>query len=156
MNLSGILPEENAGDALNRYLMLTVAALLGSTSGAMASQVKLTTQGCDVWTITWHGDLYAAVEDYRSCGSSVVAIGLGVAPRTKGFRRSVTLSSGCNTGVICADSWPTSHDFQLPFVTGKEVCTYYTTNGRTVTDAGCSTYTVLDPGKQRPEGSPAN
>lgn len=141
---------------MNTYLMLTVAALFGSTSGAMAGQVKLTTQGCDVWTITWHGDRYAAIADYRSCGESAVATGLGIAPRTKGFRRSVTLSSHCNTTVSCLDSFPTSHDFQLPFETGKKACTYYTTDGRTVIKAFCSTYTVLDPGKERPEGSPAN
>ena len=85
-----------------------------------------------------------------------VAKGLGVAAWTKSFGRNVTLPFYCDTGVICGDTWPTSYDFQLPFETGKQVCTYYTTNGMTVTRAGCSTYTVDDPGKGRPKGSPAN
>ena len=56
---------------MNKYLMLTAAALLGSTSGAMAGRVKLTTEGCDVWTITWHDNLYAAIEDYRACSTTM-------------------------------------------------------------------------------------
>ena len=125
---------------MNRYLMLTAAALLGSTSGAMAGHVVIDNE----IDVTWSGKLYAFTD------LSVGDKGMGVAGWTKGIGKNVALSD-YYAGDINAGYY-VSVDYQLPFATGKLACRYYTTDGVTVIEAGCSAYTVDAPGKARHKG----
>jgi hypothetical protein len=103
---------------MNKYLMLSAAALVASTSGAAAANASrtdtVTFDGyCGSVRIVHSGPQYNAA--FFSCGGALTGIGFGLAQKTKGMGRHVDISDnqyGNNRSIAV------NTDFSLPFRTG--------------------------------------
>ena len=122
---------------MNKYLLMSAAALVGSTSTASASSASINLGYCSNFHLGWQGDLYLAKGvGFPSCGSSVV-YAIGLAGKTKGMGKNV------NFGITYSNA-PLGLDFALPLKTGKEWVAYASTNGSTMFILDSGTYTVAN------------
>lgn len=125
---------------MNKYLMLSAAALVATSTSAVARYrvVHLVAHSatggsyCDTYTVYWSGVKYADQVDWRSCGISSTSYGMGISRKTKGFKgrdigKNVTISDNYKGDVEAG--YQVSWQFGLPFENGKAFNAYYTTDG---------------------------
>jgi len=124
---------------MNRYLMLSAAALLASTNGAIASHAESAGislgNGCGIG-IVGGGGIYAA--QYFGCGSGI-SNGQGLSRKTGRRTKSVELSDnyfGSQT------NYGRSFDISLPIKSGGTWALWLEFNGTTAFIADSGTYTV--------------
>ena len=101
---------------MNKYLMMTAAALLASTGGANAGQQQFTfgTSGgqpyCDGGTGAWSGNIYIWEHLNADCNGRNYVGGPGIEGRTRGIGRNVnmfdTFSIANNSGFLCSYDFP--------------------------------------------------
>jgi hypothetical protein len=137
---------------MNKYLLLSAAALLASTaSAALASNSgsqSIFSPGdtCPMAVLHWKGPLYAV--RFPACGAGSSSFGAGVAARkTPGVGRNVPLASVAlaKAGVGFDGSFV---DFTLPLKNGGTWREWATTNGATTFLLNTGTY-QLTPGAKR-------
>lgn len=121
---------------MNKYLMLSAAALFASSSSSFAAKgsgsVHLTACSdsggcyCDVYTVNWSGRSYADQVDWTPCGISSHSYGMGIVSAKK--KNSTVAISDNYKGDINA-GFMVSWQFGIPFANGKIFDSYYTTDG---------------------------
>jgi hypothetical protein len=142
MRATGKRKSLRRGGVVNKYLMMTAAALIAAATPGLAEQTGksagsatffLTTGNggsyCNYLKLQWENKLYHLEDVYDSCGSGYAGwtgLGLGIAGRTKGFGRHVLVSDysepyrGGSGSDPCAASW----DFPLPIKDSEKITLY--------------------------------
>ncbi|HEY8698747.1 MAG TPA: hypothetical protein VIM02_14135 [Rhizomicrobium sp.] len=135
---------------MKTILLLTAAAVLASTGGAMADPTTISFDGyCDVWTITPSDrPLVAAVENDPD-GTCETFRGIGDLGRIRGFGHAVSIGGVFNSGDPNAVYVTTISE---PLVTGGTFSVYYTLDGVTVNLSHTGTYTVVAAGSKVERG----
>ncbi|HEX3664909.1 MAG TPA: hypothetical protein VHU23_06735 [Rhizomicrobium sp.] len=121
---------------MNKYLLLTAAAVLATSTPALAGQTSkgsgsttfyLTTGDgghyCNYFQIHWYNkNYYTMVDNTTKCYySGHAGTGLGISGRTRGIGKHVLISDNASIYGGCAVSW----DFPLP-LSDKNIATEYT------------------------------
>ena len=142
---------------MNKYLMLSAAAVLAATGGANATgayaagsvTISFGNDYCDFLILRHTGTAYVDIHDFeQGCGHSFNSYGQGLAAETKGIGKNVDLSdnylviSGNGTGAL-------NFDISLPLRRGGTYCIWFTSNAVTSIDLGCSTYGLRHADKTR-------
>ena len=141
---------------MNKYLMLSAAALVATTAGGTTSATAGTAvivehngsvTYCDQIDLSWSGKLYADIHDWTPCGISSKSKGMGVAAGSKKSGKENVSLSDYYVGDVSAGYYV---DFQLglPVKSGKEFNGYYTTDGTGVTQYIAGSYTLGAPGEK--------
>jgi hypothetical protein len=136
--LLGYSPIHPWGNDMNKYLMLTAAALLVSASGASANQKTISFDGfCDGMQIGWQAQFYGETHLYSGCGYFQTDVSISLAGRTKGIGDNVSFQ-GTYQPYFGLDGELIAFDIQLPLKTGNSFTLYSSQSG--VVNSG--TYTV--------------
>lgn len=128
---------------MNKYLMLSAAALVSTTIPSIATtpkgsgMVHLVAHSpgggsyCDTYTVWWLGENYSDQVCWSCCAVSSTSFGMGILSAKK-KNKSIAISDNYKGDIDAgfAVDW----QFGLPFKSGNAFNAYYTTNGKTVTE----------------------
>lgn len=127
---------------MNKYLMLSAAALVATSTSAIAKSASSGSASlivhspsggsyCDTYKVFWSGANYADQVDWTPCGISSHSIGMGVESAKK-KNKTVAISDSYKGDV--GAGFEVDWQFGVPIKSGKVFNAYYTTNGSTVTE----------------------
>ncbi len=133
---------------MNKYLMMSAAALMATTTAAKADEWKksgsatiLFNSYCDYLKVNWDGYVYADQHIFSQCGSNVTAYGIGISGKTKGIGENIFLMDDGGVQVYGTNIL-LGFDLILPFKTGNAFYGWASFSGVTAFNYISGTYTV--------------